>query len=67
MLDDMAVFEALIALHVAAGAVGLTAFWGPIVTKKGAGRHRKWGRAACYGFLAGGALAIVMPSTLTEA
>lgn len=60
MLADMAVFEALIALHVAAGAVGLTAFWGPIVTKKGAGRHRKWGRAACYGFLAGGALAIVM-------
>jgi hypothetical protein len=40
--------------------VGLTAFWGPIVTKKGALNHRKWGKAACYGFLGAGALAIAM-------
>ena len=60
MLARMALFEALVVAHVAAGAVGLTAFWGPIVTKKGAAKHRKWGRAACYGFLAGGALAIAM-------
>lgn len=56
----MALFEALVVAHVAAGVVGLTAFWGPIVTRKGAARHRKWGRAACYGFLGGGALAIAM-------
>ncbi len=56
----MALFEALVALHVATGAVGLTAFWGPIVTRKGATKHRRWGRATCYGFLGAGALAIAM-------
>lgn len=56
----MALFEALIYAHVAAGAVGLIAFWGPIVTRKGAANHRSWGRAACYGFLGAGALAIAM-------
>jgi hypothetical protein len=38
----------------------LTAFWGPILTKKGAQPHRKWGRAACYGFIGAGTLAIAM-------
>ena len=56
----MALFEALVVAHVITGAVGLTAFWGPIVTKKGAARHRKWGKAACYGFLGAGSLAIAM-------
>ena len=56
----MALFEALVVAHVVTGAVGLTAFWGPIVTKKGATRHRQWGRATCYGFLGAGALAIAM-------
>ena len=60
MLAGMALFEALVVAHVVTGAVGLTAFWGPIVTKKGASRHRKWGRAACYGFIGAGALAIAM-------
>ena len=56
----MALFEALVVAHVATGAVGLIAFWGPIVTRKGAANHRKWGKAACYGFLGAGALAIAM-------
>jgi hypothetical protein len=56
----MALFEALVALHVITGTVGLTAFWGPIATRKGAANHRKWGKAACYGFLGAGALAIAM-------
>lgn len=56
----MALFEALVIAHVAAGAVGLTAFWGPVVTRKGAANHRKWGKTACYGFLGAGALAIAM-------
>jgi hypothetical protein len=60
MLTGMALFEALVVAHVVTGAVGLTAFWGPIATKKGAARHRKWGKAACYGFLGAGALAIAM-------
>lgn len=60
MLAGMALFEALVVAHVATGAVGLTAFWGPIATRKGAARHRTWGRAACYGFLGAGTLAICM-------
>lgn len=60
MLTGMALFEALVVAHVATGVVGLTAFWGPIATKKGAARHRQWGRAACYGFFGAGALAIAM-------
>lgn len=60
MLPGMALFEALVVAHVVTGTVGLTAFWGPVLTKKGAARHRKWGRAACYGFLGAGALAIAM-------
>ncbi|MCL9999661.1 MAG: hypothetical protein NBV68_09775, partial [Erythrobacter sp.] len=60
MLTGMTLFHALVVLHVATGAVGLTAFWGPIVTRKGAANHRRWGRAACYGFLGAGALAIAM-------
>jgi MFS family permease len=60
MFAGMALFEALVVAHVVTGAVGLTAFWGPIATKKGARNHRKWGKAACYGFLGAGALAIAM-------
>jgi hypothetical protein len=56
----MALFEALVVAHVVTGSVGLTAFWGPIVTRKGSANHRKWGKAACYGFLGAGVLAICM-------
>jgi hypothetical protein len=56
----MALFEALVVVHVVAGTVGLVAFWGPIATRKGAANHRKWGRAACYGFLGAGSMAILM-------
>ncbi len=60
MLGCMALFEALVVAHVITGLVGLTAFWGPILTRKGAANHRKWGKTACYGFLGAGALAIAM-------
>jgi hypothetical protein len=56
----MALFEALVVVHIITGTTGLIAFWGPIVTRKGAARHRQWGRAACYGFLGAGVLAIAM-------
>ncbi|MEQ5789100.1 hypothetical protein J3454_14480 [Erythrobacter sp. NFXS35] len=56
----MALFEALVVAHVVTGTVGLAAFWGPIVTRKGAANHRKWGKTACCGFLGAGSLAIAM-------
>ncbi|MEM6908789.1 MAG: hypothetical protein AAF494_08920 [Pseudomonadota bacterium] len=56
----MDLFHILIIVHVITGTIGLTAFWGPIVTRKGAGSHRLWGRIACYGFIGAGALAVAM-------
>lgn len=56
----MHLFEILVIAHVIAGATGLVAFWGPVVTRKGSSRHRRWGRAACYGFMGAGALAVAM-------
>lgn len=56
----MHLFEILVALHVAAGATGLVCFWVPVLTRKGAPRHRRWGEIACYGFIAAGALAVAM-------
>lgn len=56
----MHLFEILIWLHVAAGTVGLAAFWVPIATGKGSIQHRKWGRIAVYGFIGAGVLAIAM-------
>lgn len=56
----MGLFEAIVVAHVAAGTVGLVAFWGPIATRKGSQPHRQWGKAACYGFIGAGSLAIAM-------
>ncbi|WP_298336776.1 hypothetical protein [uncultured Erythrobacter sp.] len=56
----MHLFEIIVVLHVIAGTTGLIAFWVPILTKKGAKNHRRWGRICCYGFMAAGALAIAM-------
>jgi hypothetical protein len=56
----MSLFGSLIVLHVITGAVGLMAFWVPILSRKGARSHRRWGRIACYGFIGAGVLAIAM-------
>lgn len=56
----MHLFEILVVFHVITGLTGLIAFWGPIVTRKGAINHRRWGRVCCYGFMGAGALAVAM-------
>ncbi|MEM6958364.1 MAG: hypothetical protein AAF411_24445 [Myxococcota bacterium] len=56
----MPLFESLVVVHVIVGTVGLLAFWVPIVARKGARPHRRWGRVACYGFIGAGTLAIAM-------
>jgi hypothetical protein len=56
----MHLFEALVVLHVIAGATGLIAFWVPIVARKGGPAHRRWGRIATYAFFTAGSLAIAM-------
>ena len=56
----MHLFEILVLLHVIAGATGLVTFWVPVLTRKGAGNHRRWGKYACYGFMGAGTLAVAM-------
>lgn len=56
----MHLFEILVVLHVITGATGLVAFWVPVMSRKGAKSHRRWGRIACYGFIGAGALAVAM-------
>ena len=56
----MHLFEILIVLHVITGLTGLIAFWVPIIAKKGAVNHRRWGRICCYGFIGAGTFAVIM-------
>ncbi|MFN3819487.1 hypothetical protein [Blastomonas sp.] len=56
----MHLFEALVVLHVIAGATGLIAFWVPIAARKGGPAHRKWGRVGTYAFIIAGTLAVLM-------
>lgn len=56
----MHLFEILVVFHVITGLTGLIAFWVPIVSKKGAKNHKRWGRICCYGFMGAGALAVAM-------
>ncbi|UAB77931.1 hypothetical protein INR77_14335 [Erythrobacter sp. SCSIO 43205] len=56
----MHLFEILIVMHVITGLTGLIAFWVPIVAKKGAVNHRRWGRICAYGFIGAGTLAVIM-------
>jgi hypothetical protein len=61
-------FELVLAVHVGAGIVALTSFWGAIMTVKGGNAHRRWGRifanaiyAAAFMALAMGSLSLVWP------
>jgi hypothetical protein len=56
----MPLFEILVVLHVIAGAIGIIAFWVPIVTRKGGTAHRRWGKTAARALMLGGGLAIGM-------
>ncbi len=64
-------FHLFLAVHIGAGIVALTSFWGTIATRKGGPRHRYWGRvfsASIYvaGFqaLGMGSLSVVWPTAM---
>lgn len=59
----LVIFKALLAAHIAVGVVGLVAFWGPVLTRKGTPRHRRWGFAFAYAMIITGVLAIGIAST----
>jgi hypothetical protein len=52
------VFHILIAIHVIFGSVGLISFWVPVVGRKGAKNHRKWGKIFWTSIMVAGSIAI---------
>lgn len=56
----MTLFGVIVVLHVLAGAIGLVAFWAPIVSRKGGPTHRRWGNVAARALMVAGGLAILM-------
>jgi hypothetical protein len=60
MITSYQAFQLLVVLHVATGAVGLFAFWVPVVGRKGGPAHRLWGRRFALLMLATSATAILM-------
>lgn len=53
-----AIFHLLVVLHIVTGAVGLVAFWVPVLTAKGAPAHRLGGKVFTFSMLATGSWAI---------
>jgi hypothetical protein len=51
-------FKTFIVLHILVGLVGLVTFWVPVVGRKGAEAHRRWGRVFTRCMLAAGAFAV---------
>lgn len=51
-------FKILVVLHVIVGVVGLVSFWGPVATRKGSPRHRKWGFVFANAMMIAGTIAV---------
>jgi hypothetical protein len=60
----MTLFKILIGAHILFGAIGLIAFWVPVVARKGGDAHRKAGKVFAISMLLTGTIATGM-STLT--
>lgn len=53
-------FNLVLAVHVGAGIVSLTSFWGAVITRKGGPAHRAWGRIFAAAIYAAGFMALGM-------
>jgi glucose-6-phosphate-specific signal transduction histidine kinase len=53
-------FTLVLAVHIGAGVVALTSFWGAIATVKGGAAHRRWGRVFANAIYAAGFMALTM-------
>lgn len=56
----MVLFDVFVVAHIITGATGLVIFWVPVIARKGAHHHRKWGRFFAYSMIATGISAIGM-------
>ena len=57
------IFVTLVILHIIGGVPGLISFWVPVLTKKGGGSHRLWGKVFTFSMLFTGTIAIAMSTT----
>jgi hypothetical protein len=53
-------FNLVLAVHVGAGIVSLTSFWGAVATRKGGPAHRRWGKVFAGSIYAAGFMALAM-------
>ncbi len=53
-------FHLVLAVHVGAGIVALSSFWGSVATRKGGPRHRQWGRVFASAIYVAGFCALAM-------
>jgi hypothetical protein len=54
------IFDAFLAVHVVAGAIGLVTFWLPVIGRKGSDPHKRWGRVFARCIMAAGLCAMGM-------
>ena len=54
----MWLFDALVALHIVSGTIGLVTLWVPLLARKGGALHRSWGTVFARALLLTGILAI---------
>ena len=57
-VNPVRLFEILVAAHIVTGSVGLISMWVPVIGKKGARNHKRWGKVFSYALLATGTIAI---------
>ena len=57
---ELLVFHTLVIAHILTGATGAIAFWVPVIGRKGAVNHRKWGQVFSLSLLCTGWFALAM-------
>ena len=57
---ELLVFHTLVIAHILTGTAGAIAFWVPVIGRKGAANHRKWGQVFSMALLCTGWFALAM-------
>jgi hypothetical protein len=56
----VAIFDGFLIVHIIAGGIGLVTFWLPVIGRKGADAHKRWGKVFARCIMAAGLCAIGM-------
>ncbi|EED35645.1 conserved hypothetical protein [Luminiphilus syltensis NOR5-1B] len=67
MMSSHQLFEVLVAIHITSGSIGLLSFWVPVVGRKGAMTHRRFGKLFIITMLITGTVAVgIALTTLSD-